>query len=358
MAAARVQAAKDRAQASNEVVARLRAGARREEIAAAQARVDAVDAQLATLRKTLADAKLTSPVGGIVTSRLVDPGELIAPRTPVVVITDLDRAWANVYVDEPVVPRLSLGQTIPLLTDAGQRLEGRITYISPKAEFTPRNVQTAEERTKLVYRIKVTADNRQGILIRACRWRRSCRDDRRRTVVLRSHPQARTARGAEQRDGVRSIGEMFGLIGPDGAGKTTAIRLACGLLRPDGGHVRVFGQDPATDHRAITALVGYLSQRFSLYGDLTIDENIAFQAEIHGVRSYAPERDRLLAMTQLTPFRGRRADRLSGGMKQKLALACTLIHRPKLRYSTSPRPAWIRCRAASSGSCRSSSRQV
>jgi ABC-2 type transport system ATP-binding protein len=134
---------------------------------------------------------------------------------------------------------------------------------------------------------------------------------------------------------VRS-GEMFGLIGPDGAGKTTAIRLACGLLRPDGGQVRVFGQDPATDHRAITALVGYLSQRFSLYGDLTIDENIAFQAEIHGVRGYGAERDRLLAMTQLTPFRGRRADRLSGGMKQKLALACTLIHRPKLLLLDEP----------------------
>jgi HlyD family secretion protein len=164
VAAARVQAAKDRGRASNEAVASLRAGARREEIAAAQARIDAVDAQLAALRKTLGDAKLATPVGGIVTSRLVDPGELIAPRTPVVVITDLDRAWANVYVDEPVVPRLSLGQTIPLVTDAGQRLEGRITFISPKAEFTPRNVQTAEERTKLVYRIKVTADNRQGIL--------------------------------------------------------------------------------------------------------------------------------------------------------------------------------------------------
>jgi HlyD family secretion protein len=164
VAAARVQAAKDRGRASNEAVASLRAGARREEIAGAQARIDAVDAQLAALRKTLGDAKLATPVGGIVTSRLVDPGELIAPRTPVVVITDLDRAWANVYVDEPVVPRLSLGQTIPLVTDAGQRLEGRITFISPKAEFTPRNVQTAEERTKLVYRIKVTADNRQGIL--------------------------------------------------------------------------------------------------------------------------------------------------------------------------------------------------
>jgi ABC-2 type transport system ATP-binding protein len=129
---------------------------------------------------------------------------------------------------------------------------------------------------------------------------------------------------------------MFGLIGPDGAGKTTAIRLACGLLRPASGQARVFGRDPAAEHRAITALIGYLSQRFSLYGDLTIDENIAFQAEIHGVRGYARERDRLLDMTQLTPFRGRRADRLSGGMKQKLALACTLIHRPRLLLLDEP----------------------
>ncbi len=131
-------------------------------------------------------------------------------------------------------------------------------------------------------------------------------------------------------------GEMFGLIGPDGAGKTTAIRLACGLLRADAGTVSVLGLSPIADHRAITAAVGYLSQRFSLYGDLTIDENIAFFAEIHGVRRYAGERDRLLAMTQLTPFRKRRADRLSGGMKQKLALACTLIHEPQVLLLDEP----------------------
>ena len=79
-------------------------------------------------------------------------------------------------------------------------------------------------------------------------------------------------------------GEMFGLIGPDGAGKTTSIRMACGLLRADAGQVRVLGRDPITEHRAMTGDVGYLSQRFSLYGDLSIDENIAFFAEIHGVR--------------------------------------------------------------------------
>ena len=131
-------------------------------------------------------------------------------------------------------------------------------------------------------------------------------------------------------------GEMFGLIGPDGAGKSTAIRIACGLLRAESGRVSVLGRDPVNEHRVITGAIGYLSQRFSLYGDLTIDENIAFFAEIHGMRSYAAARDRLLAMTQLTPFRNRRADRLSGGMKQKLALACTLVHEPELLLLDEP----------------------
>jgi ABC-2 type transport system ATP-binding protein len=131
-------------------------------------------------------------------------------------------------------------------------------------------------------------------------------------------------------------GEMFGLIGPDGAGKTTAIRLACGLLRADEGQIRVLGRDPVREHRTITGSVGYLSQRFSLYGDLTIDENVAFFAEIHGVRRYEAARDRLLAMTQLTRFRTRRADRLSGGMKQKLALACTLVHEPEVLILDEP----------------------
>jgi ABC-2 type transport system ATP-binding protein len=125
-------------------------------------------------------------------------------------------------------------------------------------------------------------------------------------------------------------GEMFGLIGPDGAGKTTAIRLMCGLLHADAGEVRVLGADPVREHTRLTGAVGYLSQRFSLYGDLTVDENVAFFAEIHGVTGYHARRDQLLEMTQLTPFRRRLADRLSGGMKQKLALACTLVHEPDL----------------------------
>jgi ABC-2 type transport system ATP-binding protein len=125
-------------------------------------------------------------------------------------------------------------------------------------------------------------------------------------------------------------GEMFGLIGADGAGKTTTIRLLCGLLRADGGQIRVLGLDPVSQHAQLTQSVGYLSQRFSLYADLSVNENIAFFAEIHGRRDYHDARHRLLEMTQLTRFGDRLAGQLSGGMKQKLALACTLIHEPRL----------------------------
>lgn len=131
-------------------------------------------------------------------------------------------------------------------------------------------------------------------------------------------------------------GEMFGLIGPDGAGKTTAIRLMCGLLRPHAGSVRVFGRDPVREHRHVTGQIGYLSQRFTLYGDLTVDENIAFFAEVHGRAAWHARREQLLEMTRLAPFRRRLAGRLSGGMKQKLALACTLVHEPRVLLLDEP----------------------
>lgn len=165
VAAQRVRAAEQGVEAAREALIRLRSGARPEEIAAARARVGAADAQIAVLDKALADATVVSPASGIVTETIVDAGELVAPRTPLVVLTDLDRAWANVYVDEPLVPRLRLGQAATIVTDAGDAgLPGRITYISPRAEFTPRNVQTASERAKLVYRVKVSTDTREGVL--------------------------------------------------------------------------------------------------------------------------------------------------------------------------------------------------
>lgn len=164
VAAARVKSAQDRARAGSDAVAKLRAGARPQEIDAARARVAAVDAQIAALQKNVTDAFVKAPVNGVVTAKLLDAGEMAAPRAALAVITDLDHAWANVYVDERLVPALKIGQAAAILTDAGQRLAGTISFISPKAEFTPRNVQTAEERSKLVYRVKITTDNREGIL--------------------------------------------------------------------------------------------------------------------------------------------------------------------------------------------------
>jgi ABC-2 type transport system ATP-binding protein len=131
-------------------------------------------------------------------------------------------------------------------------------------------------------------------------------------------------------------GEMYGLIGPDGAGKTTTLRMVLGLLPRNAGEIETCGLDPGRDRRALSGRVGYLSQRFSLYGDLSVDENIAFFAEIHAVDGWKPRRDELLELVRMTAFRDRLAERLSGGMKQKLALACTLIHTPELLILDEP----------------------
>ena len=165
VANARAQGARDRVRAARETVGRLRAGARREEVDVAQARVAAAAAQIATLDKAIADAVVAAPIAGVVSERLAEVGELLQPRAPVVVVTDLEHVWANVYVDEPVVPRLRLGQPATLFTDAGgPGIAGTVSYISSKAEFTPRNVQTAEDRSKLVYRVKVSVNNAGGTL--------------------------------------------------------------------------------------------------------------------------------------------------------------------------------------------------
>jgi len=161
----RLSAANNRVSSATASLARLRAGARPEEISAAEARVQAADAQIAIWDKAIADATVTAPIAGVVTDLIADKGEIVGPRAPIAVITDLDHAWANVYVDEPIVPRLRLGQPATIYTDAGgDGITGKVTFVSSTAEFTPRNVQTAEDRSQLVYRVKVSVDNTSGVL--------------------------------------------------------------------------------------------------------------------------------------------------------------------------------------------------
>ncbi len=133
-------------------------------------------------------------------------------------------------------------------------------------------------------------------------------------------------------------GQIFGLIGPDGAGKTTTLRMLCGALRPDSGQIHIAGIDVVRQPDLARRHIGYVAQRFSLYGDLTVAENLRFFADIYSVPNdvRAPLMERLLAFSRLEPFQQRRADALSGGMKQKLALAAALIHTPEVLILDEP----------------------
>lgn len=133
-------------------------------------------------------------------------------------------------------------------------------------------------------------------------------------------------------------GEIFGLVGPDGAGKTTTMRLLTAILEPTAGDAWVTGRHVVRESEAIKDEIGYMSQRFGLYPDLTVEENIDFYADIYGVPRKGREEKklRLLSFSNLTPFRRRLAGRLSGGMKQKLGLACALIHTPRVLFLDEP----------------------
>src|SRR5580692_12761020 len=122
-----------------------------------------------------------------------------------------------------------------------------------------------------------------------------------------------------------SPGEIFGLVGPDGAGKTTTLRMLCALMDPTSGQASVAGHDVAREPQAVKDRIGYMAQRFGLYADLSVDENMNFYADLFGVTpaDRAKLLPDLLRMTRMEPFRARRAGLLSGGMKQKLALMCT-----------------------------------
>jgi ABC-2 type transport system ATP-binding protein len=131
-------------------------------------------------------------------------------------------------------------------------------------------------------------------------------------------------------------GQVIGLIGPDGAGKTSSLRVFAGLMRATAGNVEVLGRDAWRHRRALHHRLGYLAQRFALYGDLTVDENVRFFALLLGVKDWRARREMLLERVALTEFRDRQADRLSGGMRQKLALACSLMHSPDILLLDEP----------------------
>jgi len=191
----------------------------------------------------------------------------------------------------------------------------------------------------------------------ACCLKRSAPQGQR--PLLESGPAGRPSSGCYRMDAIRTEGltkrfgeltavdgltltvaegEIFGLVGPDGAGKTTIMRLLTAIMDPTSGNAWVAGHHVVEEGEAIKEEIGYMSQRFGLYPDLTVMENIHFYADIYGVprRGREARIDRLLAFSNLTPFKKRLAGNLSGGMKQKLGLACALIHTPKVLFLDEP----------------------
>lgn len=156
VASAALQAARERLQ-------KLRAGNRPEEIQSARARAAAAQARIAQLEQQIKDATILSPIAGIVTEKVTEQGELVARGAALAVVTNLADAWLNAYVAETDLARIRFGQDAEVVTDDGQSRKGRISYVSSQAEFTPRNVQTRDERVKLVYRVKVALDNADGL---------------------------------------------------------------------------------------------------------------------------------------------------------------------------------------------------
>ena len=139
--------------------------------------------------------------------------------------------------------------------------------------------------------------------------------------------------GVKAVDGISfeaAAGETFGIIGPDGAGKTTLFRLLTSLLIPDGGRAEVEGLDTVRDYKALRRIIGYMPGKFSLYQDLSVEENLNFFATIYGTSVDANRAQIEEIYSQIEPFKDRRAGKLSGGMKQKLALCCALVHKPKV----------------------------
>jgi ABC-2 type transport system ATP-binding protein len=135
-----------------------------------------------------------------------------------------------------------------------------------------------------------------------------------------------------------AAGEIYGLVGPDAAGKTTTLRMLAGVLDPSGGSVRLIGRDPFGKNGSFREALGYMPQEYSLYGDLTVAENLAFYREMFclSLDAFRQRRERLLEITRLAEFKDRRAEALSGGMYKKLALACALLHEPKVLLLDEP----------------------
>ena len=352
-AAARTAAA--RRDAVRDQLRTLQSGARPEEIDAARSEVAAAQAALRAATATQADLVLTSPVAGTIITRSAEPGEVMSPGAPAMTVADVARPYVRVYVNQSVLPTLHVGGSVTATLDA----------FPDKAVHGTDRRDRDQGRVHAARRADARRARRSGVR-RARRIRRHHRNAQGRPAGHRPirprremTPAAMPRRRSGQTTAVRMTalrkvfgplvavddltleirrGEVFGLLGPNGSGKTTTIRMLCGLLEPTSGTASVAGYDVEHDPEAVKRNIGYMSQKYGLYDDLTVVENIRFYATIYGLSGAVREARLVELMNELglTPRMTQRAGTLSGGWKQRLALACATAHQPPVLFLDEP----------------------
>jgi ABC-2 type transport system ATP-binding protein len=370
--AARVAGA--RRDAAREALELLQAGARPDRIAAARAAAAAARAQLAMGEAAAGDLVLTAPVDGQVMARHAEAGEVLAAGVPVLSLGDARHAWVRVYVNAPIFASIKVGDGYRSpSTGCPARRSRRASPRSPRPRSSRRawrsprrSAPTCCSASSWNCRIR-REGSRQGFppprhfgRMAERRWRMADHPERihARSMTVPSssalHRAATNGDAAVRTTGLRKVfgslvavenldldihrGEVFGLLGPNGSGKTTTIRMLCGLLEPTAGQARVVGIDVVEDPEGVRQRIGYMSQRYGLYDDLTVAENMRFYGSMYGLRGAKREArvQALLDELGLRPRERQMAGTLSGGWKQRLALACATAHQPDMLFLDEP----------------------
>ena len=297
----------------------------------------AYEIQVAQLDDQLRKCHITSPICGTVLAKYAEAGELATQGKPLFKVADVQHLFLRAYITADQLSQLKLGDKVKVFSDLGKddrrEYEGTITWISDKSEFTPKTIQTRDERANLVYATKIAVKNDGYIKIGMYGENKTMDYIVSVKGVSKSYGEVQALKDVcfEVKPG-----EIFGLIGPDGAGKTTLFRILTTLVLADEGKAEVCGQDVVKNYKEIRRQAGYMPGRFSLYQDLSVEENLTFFATLFNTtirENYALVKG---IYQQIEPFKHRRAGKLSGGMKQKLALSCALIHRPSILFLDEP----------------------
>ena len=357
--------AKSQYDSASEQLALVQAGPRRERIEGQRAQVAQAEAAVRQIEATIANMTIRSTFDGVVTVRHREPGEIVPAGAAVLTVMNPADRWVRIYVPETRIGRMRLGLPAELTCDT---FKGKQYERGDRLHREPGGVHAedgADRRGACEARLCGQGADHRGSRARPEARDARGRDDRPASSMTDADPKigarpsgvapaptgappAIVAQGLTRRfrdlvavdaiDLSVAPGELFGLVGPDGAGKTTTLRMLAGVMRPSAGDARVGGISVVRDPEAVKHRIAYMPQRFGLYADLTVMENILFFADLYRVpRADRPARiERLFRFSNLGPFADRLAGRLSGGMKQKLALSCALIHQPEILLLDEP----------------------